>query len=289
MRYRATIEYDGTDFFGWQRQPDRRSVQGVLEAAISGVTGEPVTVVGAGRTDIGVHAIGQVAHFDSLWGRGAEALARAINAALPRDAAVWDLSVAADAFHARHDAVARTYVYTLVVQPTRSPLLRRGALSVAPPLDVERMADAAARFVGAYDLAAFGRPMTPGGPTVRRVDRCAVRRDGRRVWVEVTGNAFLRHQVRRMVGVLVDVGRGRCEPEAVGRALAGEAGAVKPRSVPPQGLVLVAVRYPPTRRVGAPGGTAGENNQDGADDEDENVYAEAVRRGAALVGGGCRG
>jgi tRNA pseudouridine38-40 synthase len=270
LRYRATIAYDGTDFWGWQRQVARRTVQGELEAALSAISGNPAAVVGAGRTDIGVHATGQVAHFDIEWAHSPEALAHAVNAALARDVAVWQVAEAAPDFHARFHAIGRRYRYTLWVAPVRSPLARRTSLHVPQPLAVEAMADAAARFVGAHDLGAFGRALTPGGPTVRRIERCAVRRVGDYIWIDVDGNAFLRHQVRRMVGVLLDVGRGRTSPEAVSRALGAEPGAVKPRRVPAQGLTLVAILYgagDEGHPGWVPGAEQGERNG-------EDVYAE---------------
>lgn len=270
MRYRADIEYDGTEFFGWQRQAGPRTVQGALEAALQSVTGHPAAVIGAGRTDIGVHATGQVAHFDSEWGRSTEVLVRALNAVLPPDVVVRGLAEAAAAFHARFDAIGRSYRYRLFVAELRSPLARRTSFHVVPPLAVPDMAEAAAHFVGVHDFTAFGRALTAGGSTVRRIDRCTVRVDGHDIWIEVAGNAFLRHQVRRMVGALVDVGQGRDLPDAVSRALAGEVGAIRPRRVPAQGLTLVAVGYSVEDsdvRAATPGQQEGE-----ADGED--VYAE---------------
>lgn len=242
---RATIEYDGTDFVGWQRQADRRSVQGTLEAALTTVHGRDIRMVGSGRTDAGVHAVGQVAHFDTPWVRTIDELLRAVNAVLPRDVAVLDVAIAPEGFHARHSATARAYAYTLWVRPIRSPLERRRSLHLPKPLALDRMIEAAGHFVGTHDFAAFGRPMQPGGSTLRRLDRLSVSQDGPRISIEVVGNAFLRHQVRRMVGVLIDVGRGQCEPGAIAKTFAGEHGAVKPRRVPAQGLVLTAVHYPP--------------------------------------------
>jgi tRNA pseudouridine38-40 synthase len=244
LRYRADIEYDGTEFFGWQRQAGPRTVQGALEAALQSVTGRPAAVIGAGRTDVGVHATGQVAHFDSDWRRPTEDLVRAVNAVLPPDVALRGLAEAAAGFHARYDAIGRSYRYRLLVAARRSPLARRTSFHLGPPLAVPEMADAAARFVGVHDFVAFGQALTAGGPTVRRIERCTVRADGRDIWIEVDGNAFLRHQVRRMVGALIDVGQGRMPPDAIGRALAGEIDAIRPRRVPAQGLTLVAVRYP---------------------------------------------
>lgn len=243
-RFRGTVEYDGHDFYGWQRQSGRRTVQGVLEDALAEVTGAPTAVVGAGRTDVGVHAVGQVVHFDSLWEHADGVLQRALNAVLPRDVALVSVGVAPDDFHARYSAVRRSYRYALWRGAVRSPLRRRTSLHVPHALSVAAMTDAAARFVGAHDLAAFGTPPVRGGTTVRRIDRCAVEAEGPELWIEVDGNAFLRHQVRRMVGVLLDVGRGWYPPEAVGRALSGEVAAVRPRRVPAHGLTLMAVHYP---------------------------------------------
>lgn len=270
MRYRAILEYDGTDFGGWQRQAAGRTVQGELEAALGRLTSGSVAVVGAGRTDVGVHATGQVAHFDIEWPWSAEALWRAANAVLPRDMVLREIDEAVPDFHARHDALGRSYRYTLWVARARSPLARRTSLHLHPPLAVEAMAEAAARFVGTHDLAAFGRALTPGGATVRRIDRCDVGEAGGYIEIDVEGNAFLRHQVRRMVGALIEAGRGRIAPEAVSRALEGEIGAVKARRVPAQGLTLVAVRYPAAEIVG-PGGVPGRElgEQDG-----EDLYAE---------------
>lgn len=270
MRYRAVIEYDGTEFYGWQRQAGPRTVQGALEAALQMLTGHPVAVIGAGRTDIGVHATGQVAHFDSEWGRSTEALVKAVNAVLPPDVVLRSLAETAPDFHARYDAVGRVYRYHLYVATLRSPMARRTSFHLVPPLGVPVMAEAAMRFVGVHDFAAFGRALTAGGPTLRRIDRCTVRADGPDIWIEVDGNAFLRHQVRRMVGALIDVGQGRARPDAVSGALAGEVGAIRPRRVPAQGLTLVAVRYPVEDggvRAAMPGQQEGE-----ADGED--VYAE---------------
>lgn len=270
MRFRAVVEYDGLDFEGWQRQPGRRTVQGVIEAGLASVSARPVAVVGAGRTDRGVHATGQVAHFDMEWMREADVLQRAMNAVLPRDVALDALQPASDAFHARFSAVGRSYVYRLWRGEVRSPLRRRVTLHVPQPMSLAAMRAAAERFVGEHDFAAFGVPVIPGGTTTRRIDSCEIRANVLDEWqVHVDGNAFLRHQVRRMVGVLIDVGRGRYPPEAVTDALAGDRTAVKPRRVPAQGLTLTAVRYPPDGEIEP---SARLRCQQGAD-EDEDLDA----------------
>jgi tRNA pseudouridine38-40 synthase len=201
--------------------------------------------VGSGRTDAGVHATGQVAHFDSSWQRADEALLRALNAVLPRDIAGLSLDRAASDFHARFDAIARSYEYTFWLRPQRSPLERRRTVQIAQDLDLDRMAAAARRFEGEHDFGVFGRPMRPEGSTHRTIFQSEIVAAGPKAYYRVQANAFLRHQVRRMVGALVDVGRGAIEAEAITSALAGNSDAVRPRRVPPQGLVLVAVTYPP--------------------------------------------
>lgn len=243
MRLRCVVEYDGTEFVGWQRQATGRTVQGTLEEVVQGITGETVDVVGAGRTDAGVHAVGQGAHFDTEWDRSIGELERGMNALLPPDCAIHHLEEASPQFHARHSAVGRAYAYTVWQREVRSPLLRRTTLHVRTRLDVGRMAEAARFLEGEHDFGAFGRPMSPGGSTVRRLSRLTVRKAGWRVIFELEGNAFLRHQVRRTVGLLLEVGSGRIGPDDVQQTLARLPGAMTPRRVPACGLVLVAVRY----------------------------------------------
>mgnify|MGYP001158821283 FL=1 len=238
------MAYDGGAFDGWQRQPGRRTVQGVLEAALYEITGEAARVVGAGRTDTGVHATGQVVHVDIDWTDTPRALRRAWNAVLARDVAVRSLGVAPDGFHARHSATSRRYRYVVWCHPVRHPLLRRTSLHVAAPMDVDAMADAAARLVGSRDFAAFGRPVGHSPITVRRLDRLEVFACGSRIEVRLEGNAFLRHQVRRTVGLLIDVGRGRWRPGVVDDVLAGVPGAPVAWRAPAWGLTLTGVSYP---------------------------------------------
>ncbi len=243
-RYRLEIEYDGEGFFGWQKQAQRRTVQGVLETAMAELTGEVAPVVGAGRTDAGVHALGQVAHVDITWRRSARELQQALNAHLPADVAIVAATEAAVDFHARYSATARRYEYWIWNSPVRPVLKRRVYWHVAAPLDDEAMACGARQYIGEHDFGAFGRPLTAGGSTIRRVIDCSVGRADQRCVVRVTGNAFLRQQVRRMVGLLVDAGRGRVAPDVVATCLRREATAPRPRLAPAHGLVLVAVDYP---------------------------------------------
>ncbi len=250
-RYRGTLAYDGTAYQGFQRQAAGvPTVQGAVENALAGVTGTPVTVIGAGRTDAGVHASGQVIAFDAVWGHDTETLLRALNAHLPPDIALRDLAEAAPGFHPRFDALARGYCYTVITAPTRDPLLRDRAWQIAGEMDEGALADAAAQMIGLHDFAGFGTAMRPGETTLRSVTRSEwARRAGglesETVWTyHVEANAFLKHMVRRMVGAMVAVGRGHQPMEWIGALLAS---AVIPgglNTAPPQGLNLVYVRYP---------------------------------------------
>lgn len=244
-RVRLDIEYDGTDFVGWQTQASRhgRTVQQTLEAAIERVTGSAGRIVGAGRTDSGVHATGQVAHFDTQWPRPLEDLQRALNAVLPLDVAVVGLTEARPAFHARYDALEREYVYTILNRPLRAPLRARTAWHVPGPLDVEAMRAACAVFLGRYDFRAFGRPMRERGSTVRTVTAVAALTHADEVAITVRADAFLRHMVRRMTFALVEVGRGRLSPSDVASIVASADPGQLRGIAPPQGLCLVRVIY----------------------------------------------
>ena len=253
--FKLTLAYDGTDYVGWQRQASGASIQGCLEAALADMEGASVTVVGAGRTDAGVHALGQVAGVRLGVRIGPEALARAVNARLPPDIRVVGGAEAADAFHARFDAVAKSYRYRLLHGPVMSPFLRRYAWHVREPLDVRAMAEAGRMLVGEHDFAAFQAAGSSVRTTVRTVFELTVSPvppasagaeaggAGMTV-VEVRGSGFLRHMVRTIVGTLVEVGRGRRGPEGVGRALrAADRSAAGP-TAPARGLFLTGVQYP---------------------------------------------
>lgn len=245
-RVRADLEYDGADFVGWQAQAEAhgRTVQGALEQAIARITGAPSRVVGAGRTDAGVHATGQVAHFDTAWSRPLPLLHRALNAVLPRDVAVMALIAARPDFHARYDAREREYVYTVLNRPSRAPLWTRTSWHVPEPLDIEAMGGAAQALLGRHDFRAFGRPMRDTGSTVRTVTALTVeRRSAATVTLTVRADAFLRHMVRHLTYALVEVGRGRLTPVDVAAILASTDPNRLRGTAPPQGLCLVRVIY----------------------------------------------
>lgn len=251
---RATVQYDGTAFAGFQRQPGRTTVQGALESAIAQVTREDVTVTGAGRTDAGVHALGQVIHFQSASPLPTATLARAINACLPAGVALRDLDEAPEGFHARYSAVSREYRYVVECGSPRSPLWRERAYQVERPLDLEPMAMGAALLVGRHDFGAFGAPMMhtsrePGegrlarGGTIRTMLAARCRRRSRFILFCFIADAFLRHMVRMLVGTLLRLGAGTLPVAAVGRLLAGDRTLQAGPAAPAHGLYLLRVRY----------------------------------------------
>jgi len=249
VRYRALVEYDGTDFDGFQVNPGRRTVQGVLEAALASLgDGVEQRVDGAGRTDAGVHASGQVIGFTYAGRLAAADLGRALDALLPADVAVRDVRRVPDGFNPRYAARYREYRYTVWNGP-RSPLHERTALGLRAPLDTAAMARAGSVLVGRHDFRAFG---VADRTSVRTVMAVRVRREGRLVTIDVRADAFLRGMVRRMVAVLLEVGLGKMEETAIRAALAGPGPAFDGASAPAKGLCLRHVAF--GRRPGEPNG-----------------------------------
>ena len=245
-RYRATLAYDGAAYQGFQRQAAGiPSIQASVETALHRVTGQVVSVTGAGRTDSGVHARGQVIAFDVVWRHGVSDLLRALNAVLPDDIALQDLSIQ-PGFHPRYDARSRLYSYTVIQSDQRQPLLRNHTWRVFGGLEIEPMLWGAGLLIGQHDFATFGNP-PQGENTVRHIFRSDWQHYpeayGTRLVYHVQGNAFLHHMVRRIVGMLVDLGRGLTSKTAFEQAFRsadlGQAGTM----APPQGLVLEAVFY----------------------------------------------
>jgi tRNA pseudouridine38-40 synthase len=235
QRFRATVEYDGTEFAGFQSQRNARTVQGELEAALSRLTGgNRQPVVGAGRTDAGVHATGQVIAFTYPGSLSVEALSEALNGTLPPDVAIRDLRRAPAGFHPRYAARYREYRYSIWNGP-RSPLRERTALWVRQELDVAAMARAATAFEGRHDFSAFGG--TDPQP-VRTVHRLRVRRDGSLVTIDVRADAFLRGMVRRIVATLLAVGKEKLDPSAVPGLLTAGRPALRGAAAPARGLCL---------------------------------------------------
>lgn len=243
-RLAMTVEYDGTDYSGFQYQKNAPTVQAELESAVRALTGETVRIKAAGRTDAGVHAIGQVAAFDTRTPYPTGEIRNALNANLPEDVAVKAVREAPPDFDPRRDAVSRAYRYSVLTAEVRSPLRRRTAHLVKAAPDLAVMREAAALMVGTHDFRNFGTPPAPGGSAVRRMDRVEITRNGAAIRMDVEGNAFLTRQVRRMAGALLDAGGGRLTIEDVKKQISGEKDAPPARAAPPMGLCLVKVEYP---------------------------------------------
>jgi len=244
-RLKMIVAYDGTDFFGFQRQPDRRTVQGVLEEAISRICGRPVQVVGAGRTDAGVHARGQVCHFDASHPMPPDRWALVLNRVLPRDVVVRSVEEAPPHFHARKDACWKTYRYLIDTRPVPDVFTRRFRLHFPLSLDVEAMRRAASHLEGTHDFTSFSSARSPVENRVRTIHRCRVERDGPLFSVEVIGNGFLYNMVRIIAGTLLEVGRGKRLPEAIPDMIRARDRAVAGKTLPPEGLTMVEVGYAP--------------------------------------------
>ncbi len=243
--YRATVEYDGTAYYGFQRQ--RRGVptiQAELEHALTEITGHPAGIIGAGRTDTGVHALGQVVAFTIEWPErhGAMALLRAMNANLPDDIAVRELAEASPGFHPRFDARRRTYAYHILQEPVRRPLWRQRAWRVAQPLDVTQMNAAAAHVVGRHDFATFGQA-PQGENTIREVYSAGWQAEGDFIIFRICANAFLQRMVRSLVGSLKEVGSSKWSVDDFAAALAARERKRSATAAPAQGLYLVSVEY----------------------------------------------
>ena len=243
--FRLQLEYDGSDFDGWQVQTTgRRTVQGALEAAIAQVTGQSVRVIGAGRTDAGVHAQGQVVSTKIETAMTAEAFQRALNGTLPADVAIVAAKVVSDDFHARYSARGKLYCYQIWNGPSRSPLRATRTMSVARDLDLNAMSKAAEFFVGHHDFAALQGAGSEIENTTRTLKRLEIeRRPPGEIFFWVEGDGFLRHMVRNLVGTLLEVGFGRRSPESITELLAtGDRRRAGP-TVPAVGLTLVEVFY----------------------------------------------
>ena len=247
-RFRLTVEYDGTDYAGFQWQPSPlRTVQAELETAIAKVSGVTMRVHGAGRTDTGVHALGQVVHFDTDWAIPVERIAFAINGELPRDIVVRNAKIVDTSFHARFSATSRTYRYTLWKGEQRSAIFDRFAWHIRLPLDTPAMRRAAAELTGTHDYATFGLPDEPGKSTLRHMDGWEFDERDRFLHLTVRGNAFLRSQVRAFIGTLVSVGLGKLNIADVVRIRDSRDRVFCPTIAPARGLTLLRVRYDGTR------------------------------------------
>lgn len=244
MRIAMVVEYYGKGYSGFQYQDNAPTVQRQIENAIQTLTAQTVRIKAAGRTDAGVHALGQVVAFDTSANYGPDTFLNALNALLPQDIAVKEAHRVRPDFDPRRDAISRLYRYTLFVSNIRSPIWRELSHRAQPPLSLDSMREAASMMVGAHDFANFGGQLeNPEASTVRRIYRIELESREPFIYVEIEGNAFLPRQVRRMAGALVDVGAGRLKITDIDKQISRAKDAPPARSLPPQGLCLVKVNY----------------------------------------------
>ncbi len=239
-----TLEYDGSAYHGWQRQRHGPTIQETLEICLARLTGHPVTVYGSGRTDAGVHALGQVAHFHTPTTLPLPAFREGLNSLLPRDMVVLEAKEAAGTFHARYAAKAKTYEYRILNRPMPSALHRQYCWWLAKPLDLELMAAATAVVLGTHDFAALQASGSSVQTTHRTVTAAAwEEKPGGWRYFRITANGFLRGMVRTLVGTLVEVGWGKRPPADLGKILAARDRRLAGPTAPARGLYLVAVQY----------------------------------------------
>lgn len=248
QRYRLTIAYDGADFFGWQKQepkgqPPLRTVQGELESRLIRVMRQPLNLVGASRTDSGVHALGQTAHFDAASPIPLQRMAHAINSKLEYDMEVRAVAVAPDKFDAISDAVRKRYRYRLHRLPNRPLGTRKLVWHYWEPLDLDRMNAAAARLVGTHDIEGFSSAGHGRESTVRTIFVCHVEDQDDELHVVIEGDGFLYNTVRIVVGTLIEVGRGRFEPDRIDEIIASADRTLAGPTAPPTGLWLERIWY----------------------------------------------
>ena len=249
MNYRLLIQYDGTDFHGWQMQDGLRTVQGELSRVLSLLDDREVIVQGSGRTDAGVHAEGQVASFELQREMSPQRLRNAINGNLARDVRVLLADIAPESFHARHSAVSKAYVYRVVHSAVMSPFWTRYAHQEARPLDLDQMRTNAEMFIGEHDWTAFSAAQTDAESRVRNITQLEISHGwnnrGQCDLIEftVTANGFLRYMVRSIVGTLLAVGRGEIDGATVARAIRGGDRELAGATAPANGLTLMKVNY----------------------------------------------
>jgi tRNA pseudouridine38-40 synthase len=245
FRIAIGLEYVGTAFAGWQTQDDVRTVQPCLERSLGLIADHPVSIVCAGRTDAGVHALGQVAHFDTTAARTPRAWMLGANGDLPPDVSIsWARPVPRH-FHARYSVVSRTYRYLILNRSARSALAANRAALIHRALDIERMRAAASRLTGEHDFSAFRAAECQARSPVRRLFDLSIDRSGEWVRVDLTANAFLHHMARNLVGLLIEVGRGDAEPEWATEVLEARDRTRGAATAPAEGLYLYRVNYPP--------------------------------------------
>ena len=251
-RWAAGVEYAGGAYSGWQSQRGCASVQSSLQSALSAVASHPVEVAAAGRTDAGVHAIGQVVHFDSSADRSAQAWLLGGNSSLPADISLRWVQPVSEDFHARHSALSRRYRYVVYNERARSALLADRATRVTHQLDAGAMHEAAQMLLGERDFSAFRAAECQSSTPMRRMLDVVVRRQGRFVMLDIHANAFLHHMVRNIMGTLIEIGQGRRPVEWVAELLEGRDRRRAAATAPACGLYFVGPQYSPESAVPPP-------------------------------------
>ena len=249
MNYRFLIQYDGTDFHGWQVQENDRTIQGELERVIGTLEDAPVKVVGSGRTDAGVHAEGQVANVNMNRGFTPDRLRAAINGNLWRDIRVMQVDLAPDDFHARFSARNKTYLYRIVNAPVMTPFWRRFAHHESRPLDIGRMTAASRTLLGEHDWTAFSSAQADGENRVRTVTDCTIqtvwdaRARASMIEFSISANGFLRYMVRSIIGTIIEIGRGEKDSDTIQSAIVSGDRSLAGKTAPAHGLTLMKVEY----------------------------------------------
>ena len=241
---RLTVEYDGTPFYGWQIQKNQKTVQGEIQKAVEKIIGKRVVIFGAGRTDAGVHALGQVANFHTTSKLSCRKWVLALNSHLPEEISILEVEEVPLEFHSQFDAHEKTYRYSILNRPARSAVRNNFTHLVKPPLDVKLMAQGAHHLVGTHDYRSFGSDMSRKKKTVRTIRTFDVRKVDDEIHFTVTGDGFLYNQVRAMVGSLLLVGSGSQTPAWIRKVLVAKDRQKAGPNVHARGLMLVEVLYP---------------------------------------------
>ncbi len=243
-RIKMIVSYDGTNYCGWQIQPNGITIEEILNKKLSKLTGEDIHIIGASRTDSGVHALGNVAVFDTETRIPGDRLAYALNQKLPEDISIVSSEEVPMDWHPRYqDHITKTYEYHIYNASVKNPLRQRYATFVSFPLDIERMRKGAEYIIGEHDFASFCNVRTNTSDTVRTVYDISIIRDGPDITIRVTGNGFLYNMVRIIAGTLIRVGRGFYEPEKIKEILEAREHTSEGVTAPPNGLVLIAIDY----------------------------------------------
>lgn len=259
-RIKLVVAYDGTNFCGWQKQPGKRTVEGELNRAISQIAGEDIEVIGASRTDAGVHAYGNVAVFDTKSSIPGEKWAHALNTALPGNVSIVGSREVESDFHPRFCDTVKTYEYTILNSKFKIPTYSRTSWHVPYELDIDKMREAASYLIGPHDFKSFCSSKTQADSTVRTVFRVKIEEEplgedyffedyeneallGRKIVISITGDGFLYNMVRIIAGTLVDIGKGRFEPEKTEEMIVSKDRTTGGVTAPPQGLCLVGIEY----------------------------------------------